>query len=286
MKRLVGAVVVLLWAVAAQAEPLARFFVMGDGRLVLQNVHSGARADVRYRRADGSYDEAALARLRRVFARTEPGPLSLRLIELMSWLQGRSGARPLRLLSGYRSPAYNEALRTSDVRAAKASLHTEGLAADVAFPKPALRDLWMQLRGLECCGAGFYEREGFLHVDVGRPRFWEPETSRVEEDLSAGNARLFARTDYDRYRVGEPIVVRLHALTVPPIRVARKMELGGSALTLDGGPDGCVGVEATGAALRVPAVGTPARGPLVRTTCEPRPERTPERIETTPVEVR
>ena len=143
MRRLAAAAVVV-WAVAARAEPLARFFVMGDGRLALQNVHSGARADVRYRRGDGTYDDAALARLRAVFARDRPGPLSLRLVELMSWLQDRSGSRPLRLMSGFRSPTYNEALRRRDVRAAKASLHTEGLAADIAFPHARLRDLWLQ----------------------------------------------------------------------------------------------------------------------------------------------
>jgi len=284
--RRLAAAAVVVWAIAARAEPLARFFVMGDGRLALQNVHSGARADVRYRRADGTYDDAALARLRAVFARDRPGPLSLRLVELMSWLQDRSGSRPLRLMSGYRSPTYNEALRRRDVRAAKASLHTEGLAADIAFPHARLRDLWMQLRDLDCCGAGFYEREGFLHVDVGRSRFWEPETSRVEEDLSGGNARLFARTEYDRYRAGEPIVVRLHAVTAPPVRVERRAVLGGAVVPLDGGPDGCLAIDATGAVVRVPGVGATARGPLAFTTCEPRAERTPERVETNPVEVR
>jgi len=37
-----------------------------------------------------------------------------------------------------------------------------------------------------------------VHVDVGKPRFWEAATSRADEDLSGGNARVFARTDFDR----------------------------------------------------------------------------------------
>src|SRR2546425_558725 len=80
----------------------------------------------------------------------------------------------------------------------------------------------MKVRALDCCGAGYYAKEGFLHIDVGQPRFWEPSTSRVEENLSAGNARLFGRTEFDRYAKGEEIVVALHAMTVAPVRVGRE----------------------------------------------------------------
>ena len=39
---------------------------------------------------------------------------------------------------------------------------------------------------------GYYAKQGFMHVDVGKPRFWEATTSRTDEDLSGGNARVFA----------------------------------------------------------------------------------------------
>jgi hypothetical protein len=116
-------------------------------------------------------------------------------------------------------------LRAKGRKAASGSLHTEGLAADVAFPAKELRPLWLKIRELDCCGAGYYQSSGFLHLDVGAPRFWEPATSKVEENLSAGNARLFARTEYDRYAVGEPIVVTLHALTAPPVLIAKEAML-------------------------------------------------------------
>src|SRR3989449_9135716 len=96
----------------------------------------------------------------------------------------------------------------------------------------------MKVRALDCCGAGYYAKEGFLHLDVGQPRFWEPATSRVEENLSAGNARLFARTEFDRYAKGEEIVVTLHAMTVPPVRVGREARVvtgKGGVLTVAGG---------------------------------------------------
>jgi uncharacterized protein YcbK (DUF882 family) len=273
---------------------LVRFFIAGDGTLALVNAHTHERCDVQYRRADGAYDEAALARIRRVF-RSEgddgEGRASLRLIELLSFVQRSTKVRPLTLMSGYRSPAYNEALRTNGVRAAGGSLHTEGLAADVAFPRKTLRPLWMKVRALDCCGAGYYAKDGFLHLDVGRSRFWEPATSRVEENLSAGNAKLFARTEFDRYARGEPIAVALHAMTVPPVRVARE----GRLVPEKGVPfpvriaddgEGCVELGTAPTAVRLRGVPDPARGRIELPTCEPRVERTPATVETNVVEIR
>ncbi len=225
--RFLGVAAVVLVASGAWAAPLQRFFVMGDGTLAVVNAHTGERAEVRYRKADGTYDQAAIARIRRAFRSSGDdgeGRASLRLIEVLSWVQKTSRVRPLTLMSGYRSPEYNEGLRAKGMRAAGGSLHTEGLAADVAFPRATLRPLWMKVRALDCCGAGYYAKEGFLHIDVGQPRFWEPSTSRVEENLSAGNARLFGRTEFDRYARGEEIVVALHAMTVPPVRVGRERQ--------------------------------------------------------------
>src|SRR5439155_1417183 len=82
--------------------------------LEVVNAHTGERAEVRYRRADGTYDQAALARIRRAFRSSGDdgeGRASLRLIEVLSWVQKTSRVRPLTLMSGYRSPGYNEGLR-------------------------------------------------------------------------------------------------------------------------------------------------------------------------------
>src|SRR5207247_9821621 len=128
-------------------------------------------------------------------------------------VQKTSRGRPLTLMSGYRSPDYNEGLRAKGMRAAGGSLHTEGLAADVAFPRTVLRPLWMKVRALDCCGAGYYAKEGFLHIDVGQPRFWEPSTSRVEENLSGGDAGVFGGRGVGRECEGDEIVVALHAMT-------------------------------------------------------------------------
>jgi uncharacterized protein YcbK (DUF882 family) len=182
-----------------------------------------------YRHADGSHDADALKKPRHVFASRGGGgeiDIPLRLVEVLSHVQQMSKRRELVLVSGYRSPTYNQDLKSKGRKVAGGSMHTEGLAADLAFPRDVLHDLWLEVRKLDCCGAGYYAKEGFLHVDVGRPRFWEAATSRVDENLSAGNARVFARTEFDRYERGETIIVTLHGITVPPVRIAREGRLG------------------------------------------------------------
>jgi uncharacterized protein YcbK (DUF882 family) len=288
----VAATVLALVRPCAAVPP--RFFVEGPGTLAVENAHTGERAAVVYRRADGTYDPDALARLAHVF-RSPDGretPLALRLVEVLGRLQALSATRPLVLMSGYRSPEYNAGLRAQGRQVAGGSLHTEGLAADLAFPRGELFGLWLRVRALGCCGAGYYAREGFLHVDVGRPRFWEAATSRVDENLSAGNARLFARTEFDRYATGEPIAVALHALTAPPVRIARTATLlpergAPVSVTLEGdAADGCLPAEATGTVFRIPAAPASGRARLVLRTCAPRLERTPETVESNPIEVR
>jgi len=79
---------------------------------------------------------------------------------------------PFEVISGYRSPQTNAALRRQSGAVAEHSLHMEGRAIDVrlrGFPTTKLRDLAISLhRG----GVGFYAVSDFLHVDTGRVRIW------------------------------------------------------------------------------------------------------------------
>jgi uncharacterized protein YcbK (DUF882 family) len=299
---------------------------MGDGTLTLRNSHNGERASLRYRRDDGSYDGAALAKIRRLFrsrSDQKEHDISLRLVEILSMLQKRAAAKELVLNSGYRTPELNEELRKQGKRAASGSLHTEGLAADVAIPGAHLRRLWDEIRALECCGTGLYEHDGFLHMDVGAPRFWEPETSGVEKNLSAENARVFARTEFDRYAGDEAIGVRVHSITLPPIAIARAARLvpehgdavevkvdaaaeakasvpaprepglrpvdprAGEASSVVSAPEApnCIEVE-PGVLLRITGARPSGRARIELRTCAPRPGRTPEIIASNPMEIR
>lgn len=286
----------LLVASMVQAEP-GRFFFSGDGKIELSHGHFAERIAVRYRDTAGRYDEQALARLRHFFRSWDDGregEVSLRLFELIDFVQDRYHPKQTVLMSGYRSPAYNDRIRDNGARAAKGSLHTEGMAADLHFTGLDLRKLWIGLRETKVGGVGYYRKEGFLHLDTGRPRFWEPQTSRVEENLSQGNALLFARTDFDRYARLEGAVIRLHSLTLPPVRIARIAHLGAEPVILEplagvGPPQDDCFVIADAAdvyALRVASAGPlPAgRAPIRLQTCAPYVEATPAELETNPIE--
>ena len=274
-----------------------RFYFSGDGTLRMGNAHFAETLDVRYRDADGRYDDEALATIARFFrSRTDgrSGPMSLRLIELLDYVEDHYQPRRLILVSGYRSPEFNQALRAGGHRVAQASMHTEGMAADVQPVGLNLRKLWNTLRGEQLGGVGLYQSEGFVHLDTGKPRFWEAATSKVEQNLAKENARLFARTDFDRYDTLEGAVISLHSVTALPVAVRKRARVGDTTLTL--APRDAT-VRADGDCwvfaepldryeLTVTTSGPPParRQPIVLETCTPRIGATPAEIVSNPVE--
>ena len=136
-------------AAGDDTAPAPRFFFSGDGVIDLYNAHFDEHLTVRYRDVDGHYDPAELARVERFFrSRSDgkSGPLSLRLVELIDFVQDRYRPSRLTLVSGYRSPELNQSLRGAGHRVAQASLHTEGLAADLHPDGIDLHSLWLELR--------------------------------------------------------------------------------------------------------------------------------------------
>lgn len=296
-RAVVLAALVVAPPLAARAETTQRFFFSGDGVLDLYNAHFDEHLSMRYRDADGHYDAAALAAIEHFFrSRSDgrSGAIALRLVELIDFVQDRSRPSKLTLVSGYRSPELNGALRGGGHRVAQASLHTEGLAADLQPDGVDLRRLWLELRELQVGGVGLYQADGFIHLDTGAPRFWEPATSGVEKNLSADNARLFARTDFDRYADLDGAVISLHAVTALPIRIRRRARIGDAQMTI--APVGA-GIAADGDCyvLSAPAeryaftvvsplVPPAQRAPIHLQTCAPRRGATPKEIVSNPVE--
>ncbi|MEO0386105.1 MAG: DUF882 domain-containing protein [Pseudomonadota bacterium] len=76
------------------------------------------------------------------------------------------------VVSGYRSPATNAMLRSSNRGVARNSYHVKGMAADL---KHSVRSIHQMARAAEACnagGVGKYGRSNFVHMDCGPVRTW------------------------------------------------------------------------------------------------------------------
>jgi uncharacterized protein YcbK (DUF882 family) len=144
--------------------------------LSLAHTHTGERLVTPYF-ADGRYLEDGLQRLRgflRDFRTGDLHEIDPALFDVLHDLRLATGAQgPFQVISGYRSPATNAALREHSTGVAGHSLHVEGRAIDVRLAgvkTPLLRDSALELaRG----GVGYYQASDFVHVDTGRVRRWQ-----------------------------------------------------------------------------------------------------------------
>jgi uncharacterized protein YcbK (DUF882 family) len=145
-------------------------------RLRLYHTHTDEHIDVIYRRGD-NYVPEALDRLNYFLRDSRNGEVhefDPRLFDLLNELTA-SLARPdaeINVVCGYRTPQTNRALRHRSRRVAKHSLHMEAMAIDIRVPGVSTRELRDAALDLHRGGVGYYRRNAFVHVDVGRVRKW------------------------------------------------------------------------------------------------------------------
>ncbi len=209
-----------------------RFFRMGDGRVHIRNGHNGREANVVLVREDGSVDEQARAALDQVFgidAKGEGDHVWLRLLLLLDYFSDKvAPGRVIELYSGYRAPAYNQKLRAGGGIVALTSTHMDGMAIDFAIEGVAGKELWEIIRREDCCGIGHYGGNT-VHLDCGRPRFWEAATSGVHSGESEFNRRMYLSAEYDRYRTGEEARFMLTSVSDYPFGVKKALKIIGES---------------------------------------------------------
>jgi len=82
---------------------------------------------------------------------------------------------PLIVHSAYRSPEYNRR-----VGGAKHSMHLQGAAFDISMANHDPESFETAARAVGFTGFGFYPRQNFMHIDIGRARHWgDPFPSRA-----------------------------------------------------------------------------------------------------------
>jgi len=227
-----------------------RYFLSGDGSVSLTNPKTDSSARVRYRLADGTYPIDAQQQIDRLFGVSEDSGdhISLRLISALDFVEDRF-ALPIVLISGYRSLEYNDNLRAKGGGAAKASLHIEGMAADIQVHKNLAMKIWASVKEMGCCGIGFYGGDS-VHIDTGPARYWTQSTSKVRTNISENNKSIMVRTDRDIYMSGEKVEVKLARVTAYPVSVIPTFSVSGDGkvlheFTFEGQSGTCVPVRNT-----------------------------------------
>jgi uncharacterized protein YcbK (DUF882 family) len=199
---------------AGQEAP--RFFLMGGGKLHLKNLRNNEAAQVSLLNADGSFNEEAFNQVDRVFGypATEKGDhISPRLLFMLSYFADRVAPGRLILIeSGYRSPDYNEQIRRNGANAARTSTHIDAMALDFRIEGVDGKKLWETVRETNCCGVGHYGGD-IIHLDAGRPRFWEAATSGTGSKEPDYNRHIYLSTDFDRYPQQAPIRLTLSGIS-------------------------------------------------------------------------
>lgn len=168
----------ILFAIAGLAlAPVSYLHAAANDRrsLSFAHTHTGETLSTTYF-DNGDYLAPSLERvnhLLRDFRTNEVHSIDPALLDILFDLQVKAHHDgPFEVISAYRSPQTNAALRRKSSAVAEHSMHMQGRAIDVrlrGLPTLQLRDLAIDLhRG----GVGFYRASDFVHVDTGRVRTW------------------------------------------------------------------------------------------------------------------
>lgn len=143
--------------------------------LSFYHVHTAEKLSVVYRE-HGELVPGALEDINiflRDFRTEQTHPIDLRLLDELWRLHAEFEGRGwFEVISGYRSPQTNEALRNATTGVAKDSLHVSGRAIDVRHTGAKTADLRDAAIALRSGGVGYYAKSNFVHIDTGAFRTW------------------------------------------------------------------------------------------------------------------
>jgi uncharacterized protein YcbK (DUF882 family) len=181
---LATAAVVLIAATAGTQDAVAN----GETRsLTFFHTHTRESTTITFRR-NGQYDSQALAQLNwflRDWRVEKPAKMDPRLFDILWEVYREAGSsQPIHIVSAYRSPETNGALRRRSSGVSENSLHMQGKAMDIRLPDVDTARVRAIAMKMQYGGVGYYNSSDFVHVDTGGVRAW-PRMS--QEQL----ARLF-----------------------------------------------------------------------------------------------
>jgi uncharacterized protein YcbK (DUF882 family) len=145
----------------------------GERFLNLYNIHTGEKLQTKYYESD-TYDYDAINKINyllRCHYSNEIMPIDTKLLDLLCDIKDIFGKdKEVHIISGYRSYAYNEYLRSLGRKVVQNSLHLYGLAIDFSITGVSSSELSSAAKSFSAGGVGKYPE--FVHIDVGRVRYW------------------------------------------------------------------------------------------------------------------
>lgn len=163
-----------------RTEPLER----PSGKIsVMSQNFGGVAVDLDIYRADGSFDDAALAQLDDIFRckrSHEVRAVDPRLYEMLSRIYDHFGGKQIELVSGFRFTERDS------------SRHHHASAMDIRIPGVSIKDMYEYAESLDGggMGIGLYPTSQFIHVDFRAPG--EPSyrwTDRSGPDSGKGSSK-------------------------------------------------------------------------------------------------
>ena len=139
------------------------------------HIHTGEKLKIVYRE-HGELVPGALDEINYFLRDFRTGQIHLidvaLLDELVKIYRGFDCRGNFEVISGYRSPRTNEALRHLTTGVAQHSLHLSGRAIDIRLTSAATTNLRDAAISLRSGGVGYYAKSNFVHVDTGPFRTW------------------------------------------------------------------------------------------------------------------
>lgn len=139
------------------------------------NTHTNEQLDVCYY-IQGRYRPEALKKIDYILRdhySEKIRPIHTDLVDLLHAVSLTFGKKTrVHIVSGYRSPETNAMLCKKNRGVARHSLHMKGEAVDIRIPGFNTRSLRSICMRLKAGGVGYYPTSDFVHVDIGRVRYW------------------------------------------------------------------------------------------------------------------
>lgn len=179
-------------SVLAQASSLPNN-LKHDGVLPIYVYHTDTHINLKYLDNNGQwipkvYDEINI--LLRSYTDDKIHPIDKRLIELADHLQDHFQVEQIEVISGFRSPEYNQALKDEGHNVATESYHTKGMAMDIHIDEINETELRDYLESLQLGGVGYYGTKLMVHMDFGPVRTWQDDSFRENLYVGVFNKQL------------------------------------------------------------------------------------------------